>query len=89
MSSKNESEIQEIMGKLDVSHAEAHEIFWIMYDADQGTKSDLIVAETSTIADRWDKNKSVHLKRPKGQIGMTAPVICGFCGSIRKQEVKK
>lgn len=49
----------------------------------------LIVKELSTVAERWDKSRSVKLKRPKGQKGMTAPVTCGYCGSAYKQEVKK
>ncbi len=48
----------------------------------------LIVAELSTIADRFDLNKAVYFKNlPKGKRGFVSPIICGYCGSIRRQEV--
>lgn len=86
-----DDEIAEIMETNDVGLQQAVDIWQIMYaEANQEIKeTGLIVKELSTIADRFDKSKSVHLKVPKGKKGWTSPVVCGYCGSSYKQEVEK
>ncbi len=83
-------EIERIREEQKVSLTQAIDIWQILnYDESDIEAKDLKVTETSNIADRFDSAKAIKLKVPKGRKGMTVPAICGFCGSIRKQEVKK
>ncbi len=84
----SQEEIEDLARSLDVKYSEAEKI-WNEAKSELVKLDGLIVAETSTVATRFDYAKAVVLKKPKGKRGVIAPIVCGFCGSIKDQEVEK